>query len=185
MNYFQLLSVNSFIIVFDSPSFRDEVLRTSHHWFGKHLISIAAWKPFFVPSWSSSKLIPFWFGLPKIPFEFMDPDVLEKFGNTIGTFLTSKMDFVEGEVLVKICVLINPNNVCPRTCNIKSHDGIWHQSIEKLDTKLLKSPLLLDAPLLMDFKKNQQVVGSVPKSLNKDSLSAGPSVEGCGKCIFT
>lgn len=85
----------------------------------------------------------------------MDPDVLQQIGNSFGTFVTSNLDFVEGEVLVKICVLLNPETVHPRTCNIKSHEGIWCQNIEKLDSNLLKSPLILDAPLFKDFKKTQ------------------------------
>lgn len=56
--------------------------------------------------------------------------------------------------MVKICVLTNPNNVCPRTYIIKSHEGIWKQPINKLEKDFGKTSLQLDAPLLMDFSKS-------------------------------
>lgn len=55
----------------------------------------------------------------------MDLEILKMIGDNFGTFLTSKSDFVNGKVLVKICVLLNPSSVCPKTCNIKSNEGIW------------------------------------------------------------
>lgn len=54
----------------------------------------------------------------------MDPDVLQQIGNLFGSFITSQMDLLEGEVLVKICVLVKTGCVYPRTCNIKSQEGI-------------------------------------------------------------
>lgn len=145
---------------------RDRVLDSPHHWFGKHFLFVSSWKPFYVPAWSKCNFSPFWFGLPKLPFEFMDPDVLQQIGNSFGTFVTSKLDFVEGEVLVKICVLLMPKTVYPRTCNIKSHDGIWCETIEKLESELLKSLLIIDAPLFMDFKKKHQVMDSIDANPN-------------------
>lgn len=122
--YFLLLSVNSFVFVFDSPHFKDDILVNPFHWFGNNLLMLSAWKLSFVLEWAKPKKNLIWFGFSKLPFEFVDLEVLKSIGDNLGTFLTSKSDFVEGKVLVKICVLVTPTSMCPISCNIKSNEGI-------------------------------------------------------------
>lgn len=75
-----------------------------------------SWKTFFVPSWVNLKIIPIWFKLPKLPFEFAEPDILKLVGDPFGTFLLLHSVFEEDSLLVKICVLFNPNDTFPKTC---------------------------------------------------------------------
>lgn len=167
MCYFQLLSTNLVIIVFDSPSVRDEVLKFEFHQFGNNVIFVSAWKPFFVLDQSKPKVYLVWFSLPNFPFEFMYLEVLKMIGDKLGTFLTSKSDMVDGVVLVKMCVLVSLDCVCPRTCNLKSNDGIWWQPINDLPS----CSLIVDVPLFMDFKmgksNNLEIVANHP-TMGKD-----------------
>lgn len=149
--YLQLLSSNSCVLVFESPHSKDDVLANSFHWFGNVLVRVSAWQPFFVLEWVKPKSLPVWFGLPQLPFEFMDPEVLKSIGDNFGNFLTSKFVFEEGKVLVKICVLVSPSSVCPISCKIKSNDGIWRQPIVKMDDDLCQNLIIVDAPLFFDF----------------------------------
>lgn len=179
MCYFQLFSANSFIIVFDSPLVRDEVLKSKYHWFWNNVISVSAWKPFFVPDRFKPKICLVWFGLPNFPFEFMDLEVLKMIGDKLGTFLTSKSDMVDAVVLAKICVLVSLDCVCPRTCNLKSNDGIWWQPIDKMNNDLSLSPLIVDALLFMDFKIGKILSNNIEIVINHYDMGKDVGPKAC------
>lgn len=149
---FQLLSSYSCVLVFESPRCKDDVLANSFNWFGNVLVRVSTWQPFLVPEWVKPKSLPVWFGLPQLPFEFMDLEVLKSIGDNFGNFLTSKFVLEEGKVLVKICVLVSPSSVCPISCNLKSNDGICKQPIMKMNDDLCQNLIIADAPLFFNFR---------------------------------
>lgn len=105
-----------------------------------------------MPSSANPKKIHMWFKLPKLPFEFVEYDVLKLMGDSFGTFLLFDSVYEDGNFLVKICVLANPNDNLPRICNIKSINGIWRQDILKDSNDFGKPFVVMDSPLFSNLK---------------------------------
>lgn len=150
--YFQVLSANSFIIVFDSGDARDKALSVPFFWLGKNLIFVETWKPFFAPSGVGSKKVPSWFKLPLLPSEFVESDILTKIGDSFGKFLLSHSVFEDGLFMVKIYVLLSGNVSPPKTCNIRSSFGIWHQNLIRDSMEFGHSSVIMDSPLFFHIK---------------------------------
>lgn len=151
--YFQVLSASSFIVVFYSEEARNKALEVPFFWLGRNLIFVELWKPLFEPSWFSSKQTLIWFKLPRLPFEFADFDSLQKIGDSFGKFLLSHSVFEDDVFLVKICVLVNSNTSLPRTCNIRSFVGIWHQNIVRHFDWFGQSFVTMDSALFFNMKR--------------------------------
>lgn len=140
---------------------KNQVLERKIIWFGKSIVFIFPWCPFFTLDFKLSDSLPIWFSLPKLAFEFSNMGILEKIGNSFQKFLLLDSQICDGSFVIRICVLVNPNKTLLRACNIKHLDGTWQQSIIKNSDWFNKAVIVCDALLFKRLKITQS------KSLNE------------------
>lgn len=108
-----------FLIRFEGKDDFDKVLKGGPWFVGGHFLTIRAWKPSFRPSTASISSVAVWAGLPELPIEHYDKEVLREIREAIGPVLRVDSNAVMGARgrFVRICMQVDLEKPLINTVN--------------------------------------------------------------------